>query len=122
MSFSRIIFFCIIADAAIYVLRAFIGKGFVTQALDRYYHLFRWEILHYNDLKASEELLPGTIVYLDQKKSKAPKGLEKYIVSADGESFHAICQRFAVRENVIRRRNGFPKNPELHEGDEIKLR
>ena len=40
MSFSKIIFFCIIADAAIYVLRAFIGKGFVTQALDRYYHLF----------------------------------------------------------------------------------
>ena len=40
MSFSKIIFFCIIADAAIYVLRAFIGKGFVFQALDRYYHLF----------------------------------------------------------------------------------
>lgn len=40
MSFSKIIFFCIIADAIIYVLRAFIGKGFVTQALDRYYHLF----------------------------------------------------------------------------------
>ncbi|SFP43354.1 hypothetical protein SAMN04487928_10230 [Butyrivibrio proteoclasticus] len=40
MSFSKIIFFCIIADAVIYVLRAFIGKGFVTQALDRYYHLF----------------------------------------------------------------------------------
>lgn len=40
MSFSKIVFFCIIADAAIYVLRAFIGKGFVTQALDRYYHLF----------------------------------------------------------------------------------
>ena len=40
MSFSKIIFFCIIADAAIYILRAFIGKGFVTQALDRYYHLF----------------------------------------------------------------------------------
>ena len=40
ISFSKIIFFCIIADAAIYVLRAFIGKGFVFQALDRYYHLF----------------------------------------------------------------------------------
>lgn len=40
MSFSKIIFFCIIADAAIYVLRAIIGKGFVTQALDRYYRLF----------------------------------------------------------------------------------
>ncbi|MBE5836412.1 J domain-containing protein [Butyrivibrio sp.] len=40
MSFSKIIFFCIIADAVIYVLRAFIGKGFVSQALDRYYHLF----------------------------------------------------------------------------------
>ena len=40
MSFGKIIFFCIIADTAIYVIRAILGKGFITQALDRYYHLF----------------------------------------------------------------------------------
>lgn len=40
MSFGNIIFFSIIADAVIYVLRAIIGKGFVAQTLDRYYRLF----------------------------------------------------------------------------------
>ncbi len=40
MSFNKILFVCIIADAVIYVLRAMIGKSFVVQALDRYYRLF----------------------------------------------------------------------------------
>ena len=97
-------------------------EGETYASLAKYYHLFIWEILGYNDLKASETLMPGTIVYLDRKKAKAPKGLEKYIVAEDGESFHAICQRFAVREKAVLRRNGLSRNPELHEGDEIKLR
>ena len=97
-------------------------EGESYASLAKYYHRFRWEILRYNDLSASEPLQPGTIVYLDYKKKKAPKGLEKYIVSEDGESFHAICQRFAVREKSIRKRNGLPQNPELKEGDVIQLR
>ena len=40
MSFGKIIFFCIMADVAIYVIRAILGKGFVAQSLDRYYRLF----------------------------------------------------------------------------------
>ena len=41
----------------------------------------------------------------------------------DGEDFHAICQRFAVKEKAIRRLNGYPSGTvELREGDEVKLR
>ena len=67
-------------------------------------------------------LAPGTIVYLQAKKNQAPEGLEKYIVSEDGEDFHAICQRFGVKEKAILKLNGFQAPVRLQEGDEIKLR
>ena len=85
-------------------------------------NLFLFEILRYNDVKANRILAPGTVVYLQAKKRKAPKGLEMYIVAEDGEDFHAICQRFAVKENAIRSLNKLGQNPQLQEGDVIKLR
>ena len=97
-------------------------EGETYRSIAKQYHLFKWEILRYNDLKEDEPLLPGTVVYLGAKKKKAPKGLEMYIVSEDGESFHAICQRFAVKEKAILKLNGFTSPVELMEGDEIKLR
>ncbi len=39
-SFNKILFFAVVADAVIYVLRALLGTGFVTQGLGRYYRLF----------------------------------------------------------------------------------
>lgn len=97
-------------------------EGETYKSIARNYHLFKWEILRYNDLKADETLLPGTVVYLEAKKKKAPKGLDLYIVEADGESFHALCQRFAVQEKSILKLNGFAQPVELREGDSIKLR
>ena len=97
-------------------------EGETYKSIARYYHLFKWEILRYNDLHGNPTLLPGTIVYLEAKKKAAPEGLEKYIVAQDGEDFHAICQRFAVKEKAIRKLNGFSGTPELREGDEIRLR
>ena len=96
------------------------GESYASIA--KYYHLFKWEILRYNDLKKESTLLPGTIVYLAQKKKKAPEGLELYIVEQDGEDFHSICQRFAVREKAILKLNGLTAPVSLQEGDEIKLR
>ena len=97
-------------------------EGETYKSIAKQYHLFKWEILKYNDLKEEQPLLPGTIVYLQAKKTKAPKGLEMYIVSEDGEDFHAICQRFAVKEKAVLKLNGWVPPVELMEGDEIKLR
>ena len=97
-------------------------EGETYKSIARYYHLFKWEILKYNDLKGNPTLLPGTIVYLEAKKKATPEGLEKYIVAQDGEEFHAICQRFAVKEKAIAKLNGFTLPVELREGEEIKLR
>ncbi|MBO4634380.1 MAG: glucosaminidase domain-containing protein [Bacteroidales bacterium] len=97
-------------------------EGETYSSIARKYHLFKGEILRYNDLKQEEAILPGTIVYLEAKKTKAPKGLDMYIVSQDGEDFHSICQRFAVQEKATLRRNHFTYPVDLREGDQIKLR
>jgi hypothetical protein len=39
-SYGAALFIAFVADAALYVVRASLGKGFVTQALSRYYRLF----------------------------------------------------------------------------------
>lgn len=97
-------------------------EGETYASIAKQYHLFKWEILRYNDLRKEQPLLPGSVVYLEAKKKKAPKGLDMYIVSEDGESFHDICQRFAVKEKAILKLNGWIPPVELEEGDEIKLR
>ncbi len=98
-------------------------EGETFKSIAKANHLFLFEILRYNDASKEDELHPGDIVYLEAKKKKAPRGLEMYIVSQDGEDFHAICQRFAVREKAVRKRNGFQSQDiRLMEGDVIKLR
>lgn len=97
-------------------------EGETYESVAKEYHLFRWEILKYNDVGKGAVLKAGDVVYLQAKKNQAPKGLDMYIVAEDGESFHAICQRFAVKEKAVRKLNGFTASVELNEGDRIKLR
>ena len=86
------------------------------------YNLFPKEILKINDLSVEQRLLPGTVVYIQQKKTQAEKGLDKYIVEADGENLRDICQRFAVRMSSVCKLNGFSAGHVLREGDTIILR
>ena len=98
------------------------AEGETYASIAKSNHLFKWEILKYNDVSKDASLPAGSIVYLQAKKNQAPKGLDKYIVAEDGESFHDICQRFAVKEKAIKKLNGFTGSVDLNEGDEIKLR
>ena len=85
-------------------------------------HLYLNELLRFNDLTRSEELLPGTVVYLQAKKNQSEKGLDKYIVGEDEESLRDICQRFAVKMSSVMKMNGFTSGYEPREGDTIILR
>ena len=79
-------------------------------------------ILKFNDLAADEELLPGTIVYIHNKKKQAEKGLDMFIVDDDSQSLRDICQRFGVKMSSICKMNGIPDGYNLGEGDTIMLR
>ena len=86
------------------------------------YGLFLNEILKYNDLTASRELLPGTVVYLQAKKNQSEKGLDKFIVEDDSQTLWDICQRFGVKMSSVLKMNGFDAGYQPSEGDTILLR
>ncbi len=97
-------------------------EGETYSSIAASYHLYLNELLRFNDLTRSEELLPGTVVYLQAKKNQTGKGLDKYIVGEDGESLRDICQRFAVKMSSVMKMNGFPEGYVPREGDTIVLR
>lgn len=84
--------------------------------------LFPGEILRINDVKTDEELKPGSVVYLQYKKNKAPRGMDKYIAGDGGESLWDIAQRFGVRLGSIKRMNKLSDDFVPLEGDTIRLR
>ena len=105
------------------------GVPFVTSidgetysSIAKSYDLTLREILRFNDLSGERELKPGTIVYLQAKKNRSEKGLDKYIVGSDGESLWGICQRFGVKMSSVCKMNGFDDNYQPREGDTIVLR
>ena len=97
-------------------------EGETYSSIAASYHLYLNELLRFNDLSRSEELLPGTVVYLQAKKNQTGKGLDKYIVGEDGESLRDICQRFAVKMSSVMKMNGFPDGYVPREGDTVVLR
>lgn len=96
--------------------------GETYRSIADHYGLSLHSILSFNDLEKDEQLLPGSVVYIDMKKNKAEKGLDKYIVGTEGESLRDICQRFAVRMKAVMKLNGFEKDCILREGDTVLLR
>ena len=96
--------------------------GDTYASIAQQYSLFLKEILSFNDLKESVELLPGDPVYLKPKRSKCPKGLDMYIVSEDGEDLWKICQRFAVKMSKVMKLNNLTSDSALVKDQELRLR
>lgn len=95
------------------------GETYASIAGD--YNLFLREILKYNDLTADRELLPGTVVYLQPKKSMAAKGLDKHVWEK-GDDLWSVSQRYAVKLSKLKKMNGVKSDSDLVEGDLINLR
>lgn len=98
------------------------NNGDTYESIASEYNLFRKEILRFNDLTTSEEIVPGTVIYIQAKKNKTGRGLDKYIVEHDDENLRDICQRFGVKMSSVVKMNAFSSTHRLREGDTIFLR
>lgn len=81
--------------------------------------IYTWQVREYNDLKKSDDLVPGQRVYLERKKARAE--VEWHIV-ATGETLHSISQDYGIRLKVLKRLNKFSGNDEIKEGEAVRLR
>lgn len=96
-------------------------EGETYASIAKEYNLFLREILKFNDLTEPHELLPGTVVYLQKKKSKAARGLDKHVWEKDDDLW-AVSQRYAIRLSELLKMNGVESNSDLAEGDLVALR
>lgn len=97
------------------------APGETYSEIAKSYGLFHKEILKYNELSSDETLLPGTVVYLQRKKSQAARQVEMHIVDSD-ETLRDIAQRYGVRMKSLEKINGFAEGHPLREGDVVYLR
>lgn len=84
--------------------------------------LFVKEVLRYNDVSEDSTLKAGDIVYISGKKSKAARGVGKYIVTGDDETLWEISQRFGVKLSSLIKLNPAFKTASPEDGDTIFLR
>lgn len=97
------------------------AEGDTYRSIAKSNDLFLRELLKFNDLTEEEQLLPGTVVYLQKKKKMAPVGLDRHVV--DGSlSLRDIAQRFAIRLDELCKLNGITPDYILREGDILYLR
>ena len=97
-------------------------EGETVASIAQAHDLFVRELMKFNDMQREEPLAPGTVVYLQPKRSQSVRGLDKYIVDHDGESLRDIAQRFAVKLEALEKMNGIGAGTSLREGDMILLR
>ncbi len=76
------------------------------------------KIIKYNDLK-NKTIAPGDVLYLKPKKRKA--SIESYVVK-EGDNMWLISQKYAVKLNVLYKKNNMQENTEPLPGQIINLR
>lgn len=84
-------------------------------------NLFVKELLKFNDLKNEDALMPGTMVYLQNKKKMAEKGLDMHVIEA-GETLRGIAQRYGVKLKSLIKLNAIENEDLIREGDILRLR
>ncbi|MEA5005712.1 MAG: glucosaminidase domain-containing protein [Rikenellaceae bacterium] len=87
----------------------------------REYSLFTKELLGFNDLDRSQPIEDGTVIYVEKKRAKGDKFLEKHIAE-QGETMYDISQKYGIRLNELYKMNGMKKGIMINNGQEIKLR
>ena len=89
--------------------------------LAREYSLFTKELLRFNDLDKSRPIEDGTVIYVEKKRAKGDKFLDKHIVE-QGETMYDISQKYGIRLNELYKMNDMKKGVMVNDGLEIKLR
>ena len=97
------------------------NTGDTFKSLSKEVGVSRRKLIKYNDLYADYNINAGDIIYLEKKKSKTGKEHPVHVVR-QGESLHAISQKYGVKMDKLYERNRAIAERGIKVGDVIKLR
>lgn len=78
-----------------------------------------WMIRKYNDLSKDAEIKPGEKIYLQSKKRK---GAEESHTVTEGDTVHAVSQKYGIKLKRLIRLNDIDENTTLTPGTILRLR
>lgn len=103
-------------------------EGETYRSIASRYGLFVRELMRFNDAmemfyngQEDEPLMPGTVIYLQKKRNKAARKIEKH-VSEGQETLRDVAQRYGVKMRRLQKMNDLDENETLHSGQMIRLR
>jgi LysM repeat protein len=79
------------------------------------------KLLRYNDLKKTDILHPGELLYIEKKASKAEKGYKFHIVK-QGETLWKISQIYGIKLSSLLDRNNLPRHYQASTGTKLRVR
>ncbi len=85
------------------------------------FNLTPGKICEFNELDEKSDLQAGMRVYIEQKKTKAPRECETHVVE-DGESMYSISQDYGIKVESIYQLNKIPFTDGVSYGQMLKLR
>ncbi len=77
-----------------------------------------WQVLKYNDAEKSDDLKPGTIVYIKPKRNSAK---QPFHIVQPGETMRDISQLYAIKLNALYKKNQLEPGISPQAGTKIKL-
>ena len=95
--------------------------GETKEKIDDEFQLLRWELARYNELPSDFRVVPGQILYLQPKRSKAEPGKE-YYTTEEGDTMYMISQKYGVRLKDLYEMNRMDNGTEPSPGTRIWLR
>ena len=96
-------------------------SGDTPESLRAELHMYKNEIYRYNSLYKGAKFEPGTIIYLQPKRSKAAVGNEIHMVEA-GQTMYDISQIYGVKLKHLYKKNHMMEGEQPFENTEIYLR
>lgn len=95
--------------------------GDTFQVLGKEFDISWKKLVKYNDLHKEYTLEEGDVIYLKEKKKKAAKPYNVYVVR-DGDSMHSISQKYGIRLKNLYKMNRKEADYVPEVGDRLRLR
>lgn len=94
-------------------------KGDNFETVSRELDVMPWQLIRYNELKKSDKISAGQIIYLQPKRRKAQKD---YHIVKGGESIYTISQLYGIKTRHLLKKNRMTKDMHVYPGQRLWLR